>query len=319
MWPNDTPLCFQAHMGLYCIEPIWLQTLLYGLRHDLLGERPTPVSLNAYADAFAGASFQHFYALSERVERREGALFSQVGDVALIRIVDHMTKTVSKFGGTSTILTRRAIREALASDEITALLMAVDSPGGQVAGTMELAEEVRRASEQKPVVAFYEDLAASAAIWATVFAQRITANANANVGSIGVFAELIDSSGMAEREGIKVHVVSTGPFKGLGASGTPVTPELLDEVQGIVDGIGAQFFRQLQQGRRLSNAKLAAVTTGQVWLASKAVELGLIDGIESFEQALTAAGKMRRRRQPGESAAFSAAIAARSARYTVEE
>jgi protease-4 len=271
--------------------------------------------LQAYSQRVADDATWHFQAATSDVQRREGKLYSQVDDIALIRIVDQMSKAPSSMGGTSTILTRRAIRQALADEEITSLLLAIDSPGGMVAGTMELAEEVRRASEKKPVSAHIEDLGASAAYWVASQAQRITATVITQVGSIGVLAEVWDESGVAEKMGLKVHVVSTGPYKGLGAPGTPVTDELLQEVDAIVQGIGAQFFRDVQQGRKLSNPRLAAVTTGQVWLAPQALELGLIDGIESFEQALEAAGKMRRRRGRSErSVRVAEAIAAVRAR-----
>ena len=225
-------------------------------------------------------------------------LYRNYGDgVAVIRLVGGVTKGFSKFGGASTIQTRMAIRQALADDEIRSLLLAIDSPGGQVAGVADLADEVQRANATKPVTAYIEDLGASAAYWVASQAQRITANRTAEVGSIGVFAILQDLSGMAEREGVQVRVVSTGPYKGLGAPGTPVTQELVDEVQGQVDRIGSFFFEAVQAGRRLSTQRLAAVTDGRVWMAAEAQQLGLIDGIETFEAAVGEAARMRRYRR----------------------
>ena len=295
MHPSDTLPCFQAHLGLWAIEPRWLSSLVYGLQHGFGPVPREPQPWARYTEAFAADSVQHFSALAPRVERRESALYSQIDDVALIRIVDQMTKMPSKFGGTSTILTRRAIREAVANEEIHAILIAVDSPGGMVAGTMELTEEIRRASTEKPVAAYYEDLAASAAVWATAYAQRITANSPAQIGSVGVVAELVDTSGLAEREGLKVHVISTGTYKGLGAPGTAIEQPLLDEVRKIVTGIGAHFFTAVEEGRKVSKQRMEIIKTGQLWLAPEAMALGLIDGVETFDQALATLRTMRRK------------------------
>lgn len=315
MHPSDTWPCFQAHLGLWAIEEMRFRQAIEALRHDRLPLYQLPPTLDRCAHAFAEASFQHFWALNSQVERRKDALYSQLDDVALIRLVDQMTKTPSKFGGTSTVLTRRAIRQALSAEDINSLLLAVDSPGGMVAGTMELADEVLAATYSKPVAAFYEDMAASAAVWGTVYAQRITATRMTQVGSIGVFAEVVDSSGAAEREGLKVYIRSTGAFKGLGAPGTEVPPELLSEIDQLVQGMGEQFFAAVRVGRNMGPQKLAAVTTGQVWLAPKAQELGLIDGVETFEQAVVAASKMRPRRRREQSEQLTQDIAARQAHF----
>ncbi len=298
MHPSDTLPCFRSHMGLYAIEPSWLRQAVYLFQHGRWPRQHLPQSLAAYALATANASCEYFAALNGQVTRRGDALYSQIDTTALIRIVGQMTKAPDpKIGGTSTLLTRRAIRQAVDAEDIKSTLIAIDSPGGMVDGTMELADEIARAAAIKPLVVHIEGMGASAALWAAVQAQRITATKLSQVGSIGVFAEVIDSSGAAAREGIVVHIRSTGPMKGLGAPGTVIPKELLDEVDMIVAGIGAEFFAAVRSGRRLSAARLEAVTTGQVWLAPQAQALGLIDGVESFDQALDAASKMRPRRR----------------------
>lgn len=276
MHPDDTAPCFHAHMGIWAINPMWLASVLQALKLGLWPVQPQAAI----------------------VARDREKLYGQTQDgVAVIRIQGQMTKTPSKFGGTSAILTRMALRQALASEDISSIMFTIDSPGGQVAGINDLAVAIRQAGEKKPVAAYIEDLGASAAYWLASQTQRITANPTAEIGSIGVFAVLQDLSGMAEREGVQVRVVSTGPYKGLGVSGTPVTQELIDDVQSHVNQIGAFFFRAVQQGRRLSEQRLQAVTDGRVWLAQEAQQHGLIDGVESFEEALVATAKMRPRRR----------------------
>lgn len=284
---DDTALCFSRHMGLWCIEPLWLAQALQAVQRGLW-------PLQAV----------------EPLTRSTGALYAQSANgVAVIRIQDQIQKGQSKFGGTSTIVTKIALRQAVAADDIKSVLLAVYSPGGQVDGVSDLADEILKTRQSKPVSAYIEDLGASAAYWIASQAQRITANRTAHIGSIGVFAVLTDLSGLAEREGVSVRLISTGPYKGLGAPGTPVTPALVDEVQSHVDAIGAFFFQAVQQGRKLSSSRLAAVTDGRLWLASEAQQLGLIDGIESFDEALAAAALLR----PVRRAAVHRAQALRSA------
>lgn len=282
MHPDDTLPCFRAHLGIYAIEPLWMQQALYAIQHGL----------------WPAQAFSHDVPAPEAATPDRERLFTPMHEgVAVIRIVGGITKGLSKFGGASTIQTRRALRQAVADEAVGSILLAIDSPGGQVAGVQELADEVVRTRQAKPVAAYIEDLGASAAYWIASQAGRITANRGAEVGSIGVFAVLQDLSGMAEREGVQVRVVSTGPYKGLGVPGTPVTDELVDMVQSRVDEIGQFFFAAVQTGRKLSAPRMAQVTDGRTWLAAEAQQLGLLDGIESFEEAVSGAAKMRRVRR----------------------
>ena len=139
------------------------------------------------------------------------------------------------------------------------------------------------------VDAYAEDLCASAAYWIASQARRLTANATAFVGSIGAFAVLEDLSGLAAREGVQVRVVSTGPYKGLGIPGTPLTEAYVDEVQHHIDQVGQFFFHAVQSGRALSPTQVAAVTDGRLWIAAEAVPLKLLDGVQTFDQALAMA------------------------------
>ena len=106
---------------------------------------------------------------------------------------------------------RSLLRNATEDERVVGILLVIDSPGGTVAGTADLAASIRSAAKVKPVHAFVEDLAASAAYWAASQAGKVFANTNtAMVGSIGTYAVLIDSSEMANKAGIKVHVIRAG-------------------------------------------------------------------------------------------------------------
>jgi signal peptide peptidase SppA len=210
--------------------------------------------------------------------------------VAVIRLGGLLMKQVSSMtNGTSTVQARRDIRTAARDSKVSAILLVVDSPGGTVSGTGDLAADVLAASKQKPTWTFIEDLCASAAFYVASQSEKIYANSrSALVGSIGTMLTLYDLSRQAAANGVEAVVFATGPNKAIGTPGTPITAEQRSTVQSMVDQMQRDFDTAVQSGRRLSAEQLAAVRTGQVWPADQAQSLGLIDGIQSLDSTLTA-------------------------------
>lgn len=214
--------------------------------------------------------------------------------VARINVVGPLMKSAGSFGGTSTVQLRRDIRQAAADPQFSGIMLAIDSPGGTVAGTMELGDEVRAARRQKPVHAFVDGMAASAAYWVASQADAVWArNAMAHVGSIGTYYSVVDSSQAAEREGVKVHLFTTGPLKGIGAPGVPVTDDQVAHLREWVDELQAHFDDAVRKGRGLSAAELAAVRSGEVFPATRALGKRLIDGIKTEDQVVNALATAR--------------------------
>ncbi len=206
--------------------------------------------------------------------------------MAILPIQGTMMKDKSSFGGCSTVQCRRLVREAVRNDTITGLMLFVDSPGGAASGTFELAHEVERAAQNMPVRAHIEDVGASAAFWVAAQAQKITANPMGEVGSIGTLAMIADDSKKAEAEGVKMHVISTGEFKGSGAPGTEITERQLEAFREQVNDVNQHFQAGVRAGRGFDDEQLAAVSDGRVFIAEKAQKLGLIDGVASFEDSV---------------------------------
>lgn len=261
---------FDQYLGVWCVEPV----------------------------AFRGAlEMVSGLDLARHIEGRQGdeelfgpAIREDMDGVAVIHIEGMLTKygsSLSRNGGAVSI--RKAVRDAARDPKVRALVLRVDSPGGNVAGISDLAEEVARARAAKPVTAYIEDVGASAAYWVASQAGKVFANTGAQVGSIGAYTVLRDSSGMAEKAGIRVHVVRAGAMKGIGESGVAVTDEHLGEVQRMVDGVNALMVGQIAKGRGFDMEQAARLNTGQVWLAGEALKLRLIDGIKTFDEAVGAA------------------------------
>jgi len=208
--------------------------------------------------------------------------------VAVIQIVGPMSKAGGGFffRGASTVDIRRQLREAAASDAVSSILLNIDSPGGTVAGTADLADDVAEVDAIKPIHAHIQDLGASAAFWVASQARRITANRTAEVGSIGTVAVVEDFSALFEKEGIKVHVISTGDMKGAFAFGTEVTEEMLDMIKEQVSDLNDHFQEAVAKGRKLNTEQLASVSDGRVFIAEKAQALGLIDSISTLDDAV---------------------------------
>jgi signal peptide peptidase SppA len=205
---------------------------------------------------------------------RTGGKFS----IAVIEMNGMMMKGASWFGA-STQEVAGLLRAAAASSEVDGILLVIDSPGGYVAGTKELADEVKRIDKTKPVVAYIEDLGASAAYWVASQARLVVANEMAEVGSIGVYTVIWDISKMLEDAGVKVRVVSSGGLKGAFADGATVTDEMVNDLKARIDDVAKYFVAAVASGRKMTTKKAEELADGRVHLAAKAEGLGLVDAV----------------------------------------
>lgn len=284
------PQCFANHMGIYACEPRWLLAMMTGVKEGTVQARPMAMEDD---DAAPRKEKWGMVVRALPVHDDSGKILYAVADdgVAIVRVHGAIMKGWSKYAETDSIHVRRAIRAAVSDDRVSSIMLHIDSPGGSVSGTSELADEIQRAAKSKPVAAHIDDLGASAAYWVASAAGRITANAIGEVGSIGTYCVLFDQSKAMEMEGVKVHVISTGPLKGAGYPGTEVTPELLEYEKGLVDNANRFFLAAVRKNRGMSEAKLGAVADGRVFPAAEAKAAGLVDDVMPFEQALALLAK----------------------------
>jgi signal peptide peptidase SppA len=221
-------------------------------------------------------------------EARENKPYQMYGSTAIIDYSGPMTKKGSSFGGGGTTEMRSMIRKAANDADVRSILLIWDSPGGSVSGTDDLAADIEAASRKKQVVSYIEDQCCSAALWCAVQASAVYANSEtACIGSIGVFSYAVDMSQYAEDMGIKVHLLTTGKFKGAGAvDGVPITEEQLAEMQSAVDKLGDSFIGAVSRGRDMSRADVEDLADGRVWWGSEAVKVGLIDAVMPMDDVL---------------------------------
>jgi signal peptide peptidase SppA len=214
--------------------------------------------------------------------------------VARIQVRDVLMKGRPMFRGTSTVDIGNAVSQAANDPNVSGILLEIDSPGGTVAGTDALANQIKTARKSKPVWASIEDLGASAAYWVASQADQVYATTKtALVGSIGVVMTMYDDSKAAEAAGIKTHVFTTGPLKAPGTPGAPITDEQATFLQGLVNSHQEAFESAVRSGRNLSAAELKEVTSGAVFPASEAKRLRLIDGIRPLRSTIDALAAAR--------------------------
>lgn len=178
------------------------------------------------------------------------------------------------------------------SRRVPAVVLDIDSGGGSAAASDDMFLALERLAAKKPLVAAIRGIGASGAYLAAMAAHRLIANPNAAVGSIGVISIAPRAPRMLERVGVAVSERRAGRLKGMGAIWRDETDEERAKEQEVVDAYYAAFVARVAKGRRLSEERVRELATGEIWLGSRALELGLVDEIGDLERAIEIAGGM---------------------------
>ncbi len=182
---------------------------------------------------------------------------------------------------TDTAIVAAQLRELAQDESVKVVILDINSTGGRVTGTPELAAAVRELSAKKYVYAFTADMACSAAYWVASQCDAIYATPSAQLGSIGVILPLVDSRLKLEKEGIVVDALSAGKFKTAGLTGTSLTDEQRALLQARVDDDWALFKSAVNTRRSIAPEYME----GQCLSGEKALTSGLVDAhINSLPQ-----------------------------------
>lgn len=163
--------------------------------------------------------------------------------------------------------------------DVRAIMLYVDSPGGMVSGTPELADRILKC--EKPIYTFTAGLTCSAMYWLASATDGIFATKSADIGSIGVYTSYADYSDYCKQMGIKVQVFSSGIYKGAGVPGTALTKEQKGMIQDRIMEIADMFYDHVRGTR---GAIADEAMQGQTFKAAAAVDQGLIDMVVTNEQ-----------------------------------
>ncbi len=193
-------------------------------------------------------------------------------------------------GVISSELAERTVRQLTKYGDdasIKAIVLRIDSPGGGVASSQELYEEVKRVrSAGKLVVASMGSVAASGGYYVACVADRIFANAGTVTGSIGVIVQLANASELLHKVGIESTVITSGPFKDSGNPTRPLRPEERQVFQALVDDVYQQFIEAVAQGRNLPLDEVRQAADGRIYTGRQAKDLQLIDQLGSLHDAI---------------------------------
>jgi len=186
----------------------------------------------------------------------------------------------------------RAIRKARLDDDIKAVVIRVNSPGGSALASDVIWREIVLTKKEKPVIASFGDVAASGGYYIGCAADSIFVQPNTITGSIGVFGIIPNFQNlMTNKLGITFDGVKTGKYADIMATNRPMTEGERFIIQNELNRIYSGFVSRVADGRKKSKAYIDSIGGGHVWIGTDAVQIGLADRIGSFNDAIKAAAK----------------------------
>ncbi len=188
--------------------------------------------------------------------------------------------------------TVRQLRYFLKKDDVKAVVLRVDSPGGVVAPSQEIYEEVKKFAAKKKIVVSMGSLAASGGYYISAPATLIYANPGTITASIGVIIKLSNIEALMDKIGIKSTVIKTGKFKDSGSPMRQLTAEDRAMFQSVIDSTHNQFIKAVASGRKLPEAEVRRIADGRVLSGEQALALKLVDRLGTFQDAIEEAGKL---------------------------
>lgn len=217
----------------------------------------------------------------------EPKAYDVVEGVAVLPIEGVIAKKISGLakisGGTSTALLSDELDKALADPAVNAILLSIDSPGGTVAGTPELASKIFAARGKKPIYALADGTMASAAYWLGAAADKIFITGETTaVGSIGVIATHVDTSKAQEKAGIKTTEVVAGDGKNILSENQPLSDEGRALLEDRVGKFYSMFSGDVAKFRGVPQAAVKDIGA-KVFIGSEAIKAGLVDGVSTID------------------------------------
>jgi protease-4 len=169
---------------------------------------------------------------------------------------------------------------------VKAIVLRIESPGGEIAPCQEILWEIERVKEAKPIVVSMGGTAASGGYYISTKADKIVALPTTMTGSIGVISQIMNVEGLLEKLGIQVETFKGGKYKDMYRGLREMTPEEEEIMQKLVDEYYEQFIEVVAEGRGLSEEEVRNLATGQIYTGTEAKELGLVDELGDLDTAI---------------------------------
>lgn len=188
--------------------------------------------------------------------------------------------------------TLKALQKFRKDRDVAAVLLRVDSPGGGVGASQEIFREIQRVKKVKPVVCSMGGVAASGGLYISVPCTKVVANPGTITGSIGVIVTIPEMQKLFEKIGIKMQVIKSGENKATGQIDRPLSETERAMLESLSKDLYLQFLEDISLSRNIPVGKLRTFADGGVFSGKKAKELGLVDELGNFMDAVDVAKKL---------------------------
>lgn len=188
--------------------------------------------------------------------------------------------------------TIRQLRYFLKKDSVKAVVLRVDSPGGVVAPSQEISEEVKKFAAKKKIIVSMGSLAASGGYYISAPATLIYANPGTITASIGVILKLSNIEELMDKIGIKSSTLKTGKFKDAGSPTRQMSNEDRSMLQAVINSTHEQFVQAVASGRKLPLEEVRRIADGRVLSGEQAKALKLVDRLGTLQDAIEEAGRL---------------------------
>lgn len=228
---------------------------------------PITIPMKFIQDHFKAMLFLLLLFILFAPENEQSLKTNNLQEISLVGLIMDSTEIVSK------------IDEAANNDSIKGVLISVNSPGGAVAPSIEIAYAIKRLKEKKPVVAYAKGTLASGSYYASIWADEIIANPGSMVGSIGVIMKGADLSEVMQKIGIKTQGVHAGKYKELGTTDRPWSDYEVNELNKVIQGTYDMFTADVADARDLDLKKRDFYANAHIFTAKQAMKVGLVDSL----------------------------------------
>ena len=297
---DEAPFTDQAALAAGLVDKIgYYDQMLAAAKEQVAGKDTEPVNLLRYGLAGgSGGADKGMASFISRFTRKEPLLHGQGGTkkIALVfgvgNIVPYSRSSKGGFGegGMAADKITEAFRAVQKDDDVAAVVLRLDSPGGSPTA----AETIRRAVTEtrekgKPVVVSMGSSAASGGYWIATGADKIIAQPGTLTGSIGVFGGKLVLKKLWEKLGVTWEGIAEGKNARMWSSGKPFSGEEFANFEGVLDNIYEAFLARVMESRKMTHEEANAVAEGRVWTGRQAKEKRLVDELGGLDTAVAAA------------------------------
>ncbi len=248
---------------------------------------PEKVEQGTDGEDFNATSLEDYLRIVEAEKRARGLGKDKIGVIVASGEILDGSQPPGAVGGESTAM---LIRDARNDDDVKAIVIRVDSPGGSVLASEQIYREVRAAQAAgKPVVVSMGDLAASGGYYIAASADEIWAHPATITGSIGIFGAIPTFEGTLGKIGVNVDGVGTTNLSGQLRIDRPLGEDAKKLIQAMIERGYEEFLGHVAEGRKKTRDEVHAIAQGRVWIGSDALKNGLVDKLGLFDDAVKSA------------------------------